>query len=180
MKSLTTTFVSLVAMALSAQASLYTIPVTDISGHETTLAPYSGKVVMIVNVASKCGNTPQYEGLEALYQEHKDDGLVILGFPCNQFGGQEPGTNADIVEFCTANYGVTFPLFDKVDVKGENQHPLYAALSGKDSPFPGDVGWNFGKFLVGRDGTIIARFDPRTKPESEEVTSAVEAALAAH
>ena len=179
MKIFTTSFVSLVAMALSAQASLYTIPVTDISGQETTLAPYAGKVVLVVNVASKCGNTPQYAGLEALYQAHKDDGLVVLGFPCNQFGGQEPGSNEEIVEFCTANYGVTFPMFDKLDVKGEDQHPLYAALSGEDSPFPGDVGWNFGKFLIGRDGTIIARFDPRTKPESPEVTGAIGAALAA-
>jgi glutathione peroxidase len=179
MKSLTTTFLLLAAMTISAQASIYSIPVTDISGHETSLAPYAGKVIMIVNVASKCGNTPQYAGLEELYQEHKEDGLVILGFPCNQFGGQEPGTNEEIVEFCTANYGVTFPLFDKIDVNGANRHPLYAALCGGDSPFPGDVGWNFAKFLIGRDGKIIARFDPRTKPETQEVTGAVEAALAA-
>jgi len=134
--------------------------------------------LLIVNVASKCGYTPQYKGLEATYKKYKDQGLVVLGFPCNDFGSQEPGSNEEIKTFCSDNYSVTFPLFDKLHVKGAQQHPLYTALSGKDSPYPGDVKWNFGKFLVGRDGKIIKRWDSAAKPESKEVTEAIEAALA--
>jgi glutathione peroxidase len=169
---------SFVAMTASA-ASLYEIPVNDIDGNATTLAPFKGEVLLVVNVASKCGNTPQYAALEALYAKHKDEGFVVLGFPCNQFGGQEPGSNEQIKEFCSAEYGVTFPLFDKVDVNGANRHPLFVALAGDGAPFPGDVGWNFAKFLIGRDGTIVARFAPGTKPDNAEVTSAIAAALAA-
>jgi glutathione peroxidase len=165
-------------MAL-AQTSLYDIPLKDINGKDTSLKAYKGKAMLIVNVASFCGNTPQYKGLEALQQKYKDQGLVVLGFPCNQFGKQEPGSNEEIKEFCTKNYSVTFPMFDKLDVKGANQHPLYKELSGKESPFPGDVKWNFGKFVVGRDGKILKRIEPGVKPESPEVVSAVEAALAA-
>ena len=159
--------------------SIYDIPLKDIDGKDTSLKAYKGKALLIVNVASKCGNTPQYAGLEKLNQQYKDKGLVVLGFPCNQFGKQEPGSNADIKEFCSSKYAVTFPMFDKLEVKGENQHPLYKELSGKDAPFPGDVKWNFGKFLVGRDGKIVKRFEPGVKPESPEVAQAIEEAVAA-
>ena len=164
-------------IALSA-AGLRDIPVKDIDGKDTSLKPYAGKVMLIVNVASKCGYTPQYKGLEAIYEKYKDKGLVVLGFPCNQFGGQEPGTNEEIKQFCSLKYNVTFPMFDKIEVNGPNRHPLYVALAGKDSPFPGDIKWNFNKFLIGRDGKIIKRFDSRSTPESPEVTQAIEAALA--
>ncbi|HWA84735.1 MAG TPA: glutathione peroxidase [Opitutus sp.] len=160
-------------------ASLYDIPVKDIDGSATTLAPYRGKVMLIVNVASLCGNTPQYQALEALYAQHKNEGFVVLGFPCNQFGHQEPGSNAEIKEFCSSKYHVTFPMFDKIDVNGANRHPLYVALAGKDSPFAGDIEWNFAKFLIGRDGTILHRFKAGTKPDTPEVTSAIDAAIAA-
>lgn len=158
--------------------SIYDIPVKDIEGHPATLATYRGRVLLIVNVASECGYTPQYAGLEAIYRKYSGEGLTILGFPCNQFGGQEPGTNAEIRQFCTANYQVTFPLFDKIEVNGANRHPLYARLAGPDSPFPGDIAWNFNKFLIGRDGRILQRFDSKFAPESPEVTAAIEAALA--
>jgi glutathione peroxidase len=165
--------------ATAGTPNLYEIPLKDLEGKATSLKAYQGKVILVVNVASKCGNTPQYAGLEALYKQHKAAGLVVLGFPCNDFGAQEPGTNAQIQEFCEQNYGVTFPLFDKLHVKGQGQHPLYAALTGPDSPFPGEVTWNFGKFLVGRDGKVIGRFDPRTQPNDEKLVKAIEAALAA-
>ncbi|HTL72765.1 MAG TPA: glutathione peroxidase, partial [bacterium] len=148
-------------------------------GKAATLKPYQGQVMLIVNVASHCGFTPQYAGLEALYKKYGSQGLVVCGFPCNQFGGQEPGSAADIKEFCTAKYNVTFPMFDKLEVNGDNRHPLYTLLAGKDSPFPGNIKWNFTKFLVGRDGKIVARFDSKVKPDSEEMTKAIEAALAA-
>src|SRR5258706_9621225 len=159
--------------------SLYDISLKDINGKDTSLKDYKGKVLLIVNVASKCGNTPQYAGLESLYEKNKDKGLVVLGFPCNQFGKQEPGSNEEIKEFCSKTYSVTFPMFDKLDVKGAKQHPLYKTLSGTDSPFPGDVKWNFGKFLVGRDGKIIKRIDPGVKVETPEVAKAIDDALAA-
>jgi glutathione peroxidase len=158
--------------------SLAKIPLKDIDGKDTSLDAYKGKVLLVVNVASKCGLTPQYKSLEAIYQKYKDKGLVILGFPCNQFGAQEPGTNAEIKEFCSSKYNVTFPLFDKLEVNGANRHPLYVALAGKDSPFPGDIKWNFTKFLISRDGKILNRFEPRTTPDAAEVIAAIEAALA--
>ena len=134
--------------------------------------------VMLVNVASKCGNTKQYKQLEEVYAKYKDQGLVILGFPCNDFGGQEPGTNEEIKTFCSTKYNVSFPMFDKLHVKGEEQHPLYTELTGKKGAFPGDVKWNFGKFLIGRDGKPILRIEPKTLPDSPEVTKAIEDALA--
>jgi glutathione peroxidase len=159
-----------VAVAASACAGDLTgIPFKKIDGSEAKLQDYAGKVVLIVNVASKCGNTPQYAGLEALYQEKKGEGFVILGFPCNDFGGQEPGTLQEIAEFCSSKYQVTFPLMDKIHVKGPEQHPLYAALTGPEAKFPGDVKWNFGKFLIGRDGKVAARFEPKVKPEDPAV-----------
>ena len=158
-------------------SSLYDIPLKDINGKDTSLKACEGKVLLVVNVASKCGLTPQYQALEALYLKYKDKGFLILGFPCNQFAGQEPGTNEEILKFCTTKYHVTFPMFDKLDVKGPDQHPLYKALTGPGSKFPGDVKWNFGKFLVGREGAVLQRFEPRTTPDSQEVLQAIEAAL---
>jgi glutathione peroxidase len=159
--------------------SIYDIPLKDIHGKDTSLAAYKGQVLLIVNVASRCGFTPQYEGLEAICTKYKDKGFVVLGFPCNQFGGQEPGTDVEIEQFCSSKYSVTFPLFDKIEVNGANRHPLYVLLAGDKSPFPGDIKWNFNKFLIGRDGTILKRFDSKSTPESPEVTAAIEAALAA-
>ena len=160
-------------------ASMYDLTVKDIDGKDVSLSAYKGKVVLIVNVASKCGFTPQYKALEATYEKYKDQGFVILGFPCNQFHSQEPGTDADIKQFCTSKYGVTFPMFDKIEVNGDNRAPLYVWLAGPTSPFPGDITWNFNKFLIGKDGAIIKRFDSKTTPDSTDLTSEVEKALAA-
>lgn len=159
--------------------SIYEIAVKDIDGKATNLAPYKGRVLLVVNVASECGFTPQYEGLQAVFEKYQSQGLSVLGFPCNQFGGQEPGSSSEIKQFCSSKFHVTFPMFEKIEVNGANRHPLYTALSGDSSPFPGKIGWNFTKFLVGRDGTIVKRFDSRAKPDSPEVIQAIEAALAA-
>jgi glutathione peroxidase len=159
--------------------SIYDVAVKDIDGKDTSLSAYKGKVLLVVNVASRCGFTPQYTALEAVFEKYKDKGCAVLGFPCNQFGGQEPGTDAEIKQFCSSKYSVTFPMFDKIEVNGANRHPLYAVLAGKDSPFPGNIRWNFTKFLIGRDGKIIKRFDSATKPDAPEVIAAIEAALAA-
>ncbi len=159
--------------------SIYDIPLKDIDGKDTSLKPYQGKVLLVVNVASKCGFTPQYTALEAVYSKYQSQGLVVCGFPCNQFGGQEPGTDAEIKEFCTSKYSVTFPMFDKLEVNGANRHPLYVTLAGDASPFPGNIHWNFTKFLISRDGKILNRFDSKVKPDSPEVTQAIETALAA-
>lgn len=159
--------------------SLQDIPLKDIEGKSTSLKAYQGKVLLLVNVASECGNTPQYEGLQSLYDKYKDKGLVVLGFPCNDFGAQEPGSNEEIKQFCTSKYKVTFPMLDKIHVKGAEQHPLYAALTGTTGAFPGNVKWNFGKFLIGRDGKPLQRIEPGTEPTDAEVVKAIEAALAA-
>jgi glutathione peroxidase len=143
------------------------------------MAVYKGQVLLIVNVASECGYTPQYAGLEALHREFKDKGLTVLGVPCNQFGSQEPGSNQEIQEFCTSAFSVTFPLLEKTDVNGARRHPLYAKLTSEPSPRPGNIQWNFTKFLVGRDGKVIARFEPDTEPQSPELLRAIGAALAA-
>jgi glutathione peroxidase len=158
--------------------SVHDIAVKDIDGKDTSLGAYKGKVLLIVNVASKCGLTPQYKALEAVHEKYKEKGFTVLGFPCNQFAGQEPGSNDEIKQFCSSKYSVTFPLFDKIDVNGANRHPLYVALAGKESPYPGDIKWNFGKFLIGRDGNIVKRFEPRTTPDDPEVIKAIEAELA--
>lgn len=171
---------SLLPMAAVQAASLYDVPVKDIDGQDTTLAPYKGKVLLIVNVASHCGYTPQYAALESLYLTNQDQGLVVLGFPCNQFGAQEPGSNQEIKAFCSGKYNVTFPLFDKLEVNGPNRHPLYVKLAGPDAPFPGDIGWNFTKFLIGRDGRIIARYPSRTTPTDPQLLKDLADALAKH
>ena len=179
MKTILSISTALLALVMTTQAAtdLTSIPLKDINGKDTSLNAYKGKVLLIVNVASKCGYTPQYKTLESTYRKYKAQGLEVLGFPCNQFGGQEPGSNEDIKTFCSTKYDVTFPLFDKLEVKGPGQHPLYTALSGKDSQFPGDVKWNFGKFLIGRDGKPIQRIEPKTKVSDPAVVSSIEDAL---
>jgi glutathione peroxidase len=164
-------------VSIRAADTLYSVPLKDIDGQPTSLKAYKGKVLLIVNVASKCGYTPQYTGLEALQEKYKDKGFSVLGFPCNQFGGQEPGTDEEIKQFCSSKYQVTFPLFDKIYVNGPNRHPLYTMLAGDASPFPGDIKWNFSKFLIGPDGKILKRFESKVKPDSAELVQAVEAAL---
>jgi len=160
-------------------SSIYDFTVNDIDGNPVKLDQYKGKAVLIVNVASKCGNTPQYEGLQDLYKKYGDKGLVILGFPANNFGGQEPGTNEEIKDFCTTNYGVTFPMFSKISVKGEDIHPFYKYLTSAetDPEFAGDITWNFNKFLINPSGKIVARFDSKNKPESDKVVKAIQLAL---
>lgn len=150
--------------------AVYDFKVKTITGEETTLKPYKGKVLLIVNVASKCGYTPQYEGLEALYRKYKDRGLVVLGFPCNQFGSQEPGTETEIQNFCRVNYGVTFPMFSKIKVNGEETHPLYRYLKSEQPGILGteSIKWNFTKFLVNKEGKVVERFGSSTKPSELE------------
>jgi glutathione peroxidase len=163
----------------SDKASPLDFKVKDIDGKDVNLADYKGKVVMIVNVASKCGFTPQYKALESLYTKYKDQGFVIIGFPANNFHRQEPGSNEEIKQFCTDKYNVTFPMMSKISVKGEDQAPLYKYLTQDSGDFKGDITWNFNKFLVDRNGQIFARFASPTKPDSKEVTDAIEKALAA-
>lgn len=164
--------------AMAADAPIYSVPLKDIDGKDTSLKAYEGKVILAVNVASHCGNTPQYDKLQAIYDKLKGQGLVVVGFPCNDFGAQEPGSNEEVKEFCTKKYQVSFPMMDKIHVKGPQQHALYKELSGPSSPFPGDVKWNFGKFLIGRDGKVAARFEPGAQPDAPAVTKAIEAELA--
>ena len=160
-------------------ADIYDIPVQRITGEPTSLGEYRGKVLLAVNVASKCGLTPQYEGLEALFRAKAPAGLEVLGFPANNFLGQEPGNEAEIADFCTTTFDVTFPMFGKIDVNGPNRHPLYAFLTGEPTTpdGPGDIRWNFAKFLVDRDGKVVARWAPTTAPASEDVVGALEKAL---
>jgi glutathione peroxidase len=159
-------------------ASLQSIALKDIDGNDTSLKSYAGKVVLLVNVASKCGFTPQYAGLEALYEKYKEKGLVVIGVPSNDFLEQEPGTAEEIKAFCSSKYSVTFPLMAKVHVKGKEKCPLYTALTGPASAFPGEVKWNFGKFLIDRNGQLVQRFDPPVKPDAPELVQALESALA--
>jgi glutathione peroxidase len=153
------------------------ISVKDMNGKEINLSDYNGKVLLIVNVASECGYTPQYEGLENIYKKYKDKGFEILAFPCNDFGGQEPGTNEEIKNFCASKYSVTFKLFDKIKVLGDEKCSLYKRLTNNDITEKSDIGWNFEKFLIDRKGNIIARFKSPVKPESNELTSAIEKVL---
>ncbi|MEV7026746.1 glutathione peroxidase [Kitasatospora sp. NPDC093558] len=161
--------------------SLYDIPLRTLSGEATSLADYKGKALLIVNVASKCGLTPQYAGLERLQERYAARGFSVLGFPCNQFAGQEPGSAEEIETFCSTTYGVTFPLFEKIDVNGDDRHPLYAKLveTADAEGEAGDVKWNFEKFLITPDGTVAARIRPATDPEADEVVAAIEAVLPA-
>ncbi len=161
--------------------SIYDIPVNTISGEPTTLDSLRGKALLVVNVASKCGLTPQYTGLEQLQKEYGAQGFSVVGFPCNQFNGQEPGTAEEIGTFCSTTYGVTFPLFEKIEVNGGDRHPVYAELT-KTSDADGnagDVQWNFEKFLISPEGEVVARFRPTTRPEDEQVVKAIEAVLPA-
>lgn len=170
---------SLVAQGDPPMSSIYDFALTDIDGNDVPLAQYRGQVVMIVNVASKCGFTKQYKGLQELYDKYKDRGFVILGFPANNFMGQEPGSEEDIKAFCTTTFGVSFPMFSKISVKGDDQHPLYRYLTEKETnpEFAGKITWNFNKFLIGRDGKIVDRFGSMDSPESGKVVEAIEAAL---
>jgi glutathione peroxidase len=168
----------LAAARFGAAASPLTGTMTAIDGSPVDLASFDGKVVLVVNVASRCGATPQYAGLQKLYDTYKDRGLVVLGFPANDFLGQEPGTDAQIADFCSSKYHVTFPMFSKITVKGANMPPLYKTLTESADP-PGAIGWNFEKFLIGRDGAIVGRFKTRVAPDDPAVITAVEAALAA-
>jgi len=163
------------------EKSVLEFTMKDIDGKDVKLSKYKGNVIMFVNTASKCGYTPQYEGLEKIYEKYKDKGFVILGFPANNFGAQEPGTESEIKEFCTLKYHVSFPMFSKISVKGDDQHPLYGFLTNKESDpdFAGDITWNFNKFLVDKSGKVVARFSSKDTPESETVTAAIEKYLAA-
>ncbi|MET7287912.1 glutathione peroxidase [Streptomyces sp. NPDC005573] len=160
-------------------ASVLDIEIGALKGGSAELASYTGKTVLIVNVASKCGLTPQYSGLERLQERFAGQGFTVLGVPCNQFLGQEPGTAEEIAEFCSATYGVTFPLTEKVEVNGEGRHPLYERLVGfaDGEGYTGDIRWNFEKFLIGPDGRVVGRFSPQTEPESAEIVTAVEGLL---
>jgi len=149
-----------------------------LDGEDLPLAPFKGQVVLVVNVASKCGLTPQYASLESLHQMYKAKGFSVLGLPCNQFAGQEPGSEREIQEFCSLNYGVSFPLSSKLEVNGPQRHSLYRLLAGEGAEYPGDISWNFEKFLVGKDGRVLARFAPRTAPDDPALVQAIEKALA--
>jgi len=166
-------------MAAKESSGPLNFTVKSIDGKDVNLADYRGKVVLFVNVASRCGLTPQYKGLQALYDKYKDDGLVVIGFPANNFAGQEPGTNEEIQQFCTSKYNVTFPMMSKISVAGQDKHPLYKFLTegGAGQEFKNEVEWNFAKFLVDRNGNVIARFSAKTKPEEPQVGAAVEKAL---
>jgi glutathione peroxidase len=166
--------------AIQPGKTVYDFTVKDIEGKDVSLSQYKGKVLLIVNVASLCGNTPQYKDIEALYEKYKDKGLIVLGFPANNFMGQEPGSNKEIKEFCTKEYAVTFPMFSKISVKGDDQAPLYAYLTQKseNGVIDAKVTWNFQKFLVGKDGRVITSFSPKTKVTEQAVVDALQKAMA--
>jgi glutathione peroxidase len=166
------------ALLAAKTPSIYDFTLDDIDGRPVNLGRFRGKVLLLVNTASLCGNTPQYADLQAMYEHYREQGFEILAFPANNFGQQEPGTNAEIKNFCFTKYSLTFPLFSKISVKGSDKHPLYRYLT-EQSPFPGDVEWNFQKYLVDRSGTVVARFHHRTKPLSPEIVKEVERVLAA-
>jgi len=171
----------LMSSAAFAASSVHEFTMDALNGTPTPLANFKGKVLLVVNVASQCGYTYQYEGLQALYMKYKDQGLVVAGFPANNFGAQEPGSNAEIGAFCKSKFGVTFPMFSKISVKGSDKAPLYQFLTDKTAnpKTGGEIPWNFTKYLVDRDGKVLARFDAPVEPESKELTSAIEAALKA-
>lgn len=169
---------ALIAPVQAAESQVYGMTARLIEGRDKILEDYRGKVILIVNTASRCGFTPQYAGLESLYQKYRDRGFEILAFPSNDFGGQEPGTNQEIREFCDLRFRVTFDLFEKIHVKGSSAHPLFRYLAG-ESEFPGEVTWNFNKFLIGPDGRVVARFDSRVAPEAPELVASLEKTLSA-
>jgi glutathione peroxidase len=166
------------AAGMFAASGIYDFTLPSIDGKPAPLADFKGKVILVVNVASKCGYTPQYTGLEAIYEKYRDRGFVVLGFPANNFGGQEPGTNEEIRTFCSTKYNVTFPMYAKVSVKGEDITPLYQYLTKDANPsVAGDIRWNFTKFLVDRQGRVVRRFEPKVTPDSQEMTEAIESLL---
>jgi glutathione peroxidase len=170
---------ALAALPLVAADTVHDFKVKNIKGEDIDLSSYKGKVLLIVNVASKCGATPQYDPLQALHAKYAEKGLVVLGFPANNFGAQEPGTDAEIADFCTSNYSVEFPMFSKVSVKGDDKAPLFTYLTSAENPDKqGDIGWNFEKFLIGKDGKLIRRFATRVQPDDATVVAAIEEALA--
>jgi len=169
---------SLMSITTADTDSVYNFSPTTIDGEETSLNQYNGKVLLIVNTASECGFTPQYEGLQALYEKYQDQGLIVLGFPANNFGGQEPGSDEEIKQFCTVNFDVSFPLFSKVSVKGEDQHPLFSYLTTASNPdFTGEIKWNFEKFLIDKEGKLVRRFRSDTTPKSNSILKAIESTL---
>jgi glutathione peroxidase len=179
MKKLLIAALALAVLPLFAEDSVHDFKVKNIKGEDVDLSSYKGKVLLIVNVASKCGATPQYDPLQSIYAKYADKGLVVMGFPANNFGGQEPGTEEEIAEFCTSKYSVAFPMFSKVSVKGDDKAPLFTYLTSAENPDKqGDIGWNFEKFLIGKDGKLIRRFATKTKPDDGEVVAAIEKALA--
>lgn len=165
--------IGMTSIAASA-GSLYDIPFKDIKGKEMTLKKFKGKPILLVNVASKCGYTPQYKGLQELYKKYKGKGLVIVGFPSNDFGRQEPGTNAEILQFCQARFDVTFPMMAKISVKGKDKHPLYKAITEKPSPMPGEIKWNFNKVLIDTEGKLAGRYLSNIAPDSKKLVGDIE------
>jgi glutathione peroxidase len=167
------------AISLPRESAMWNTPIKTLKGEPTTLAAHKGKALLLVNVASKCGLTPQYTQLEALQKKYEAKGFTVIGFPCNQFAGQEPGSAEEIAEFCSATYGVTFPLMEKVDVNGDNRHPIYRELTpvADAEGHSGDIRWNFEKFVVSADGSKVTRFSPKVKPDDPKVVAAIEASL---
>jgi len=172
-------FLAVLVPVIAGSATVYDFTVQDIDGNQVELSKFKGKVLLIVNTASRCGYTPQYEGLQQLYSNYKDKGLVVLGFPANNFKGQEPGTDQEIKEFCTARYNVSFPMFSKISVAGADKHPLYELLTNKEKnpQFGGEITWNFNKFLIGKDGEVLARFESKDDPAGAEIRTAVDHAI---
>jgi glutathione peroxidase len=171
------TIILMTAISSLHASNLYDHKLQTIDGEDTTLSEHKGKVILLVNVASRCGFTRQYKGLEELYQKYKNNGLVICGFPCNQFGGQEPGSESEIKEFCSTKFGVTFPMYSKIDVNGPKRHPIYQDIIGENGPLKGNIKWNFGKILLAKDGQPIDRFGSMTSPSSKKLIKAIETAL---
>ena len=178
MKKLLLGLLFFATVLMATEKSVHDFTLNSIDGQATSLASYKGKVVLLVNVASRCGYTPQYSALQAVYEKYKDRGLVIVGIPANNFGAQEPGTNEEIKTFCKTKYSVSFPMMAKVSVKGDDITPLYQFLTDKKAPTGGEIKWNFTKFLVGPDGKVIGRFEPQVTPDSPELNAAIEKALA--
>lgn len=178
MKTISLLIGSLIMMGFMMNNTIYDYQLKTLSGDDVSLSEYEGDLVLIVNTASECGYTPQYKDLQSIYESYKDEGFQVLGFPANNFGGQEPGSDDEIAEFCEINYGVTFPMFTKVSVKGEDQHELFQFLTRADNPdFTGEIKWNFEKFLIDRNGNVVRRFRSTVKPTDSEITEAIEKAL---